>query len=237
MRVFNQSICCFSSGRVARRCVVHLVMKTPNFKEQNLKHFAKWKIRDDTLLKVSHDGISCEITKLMQIPMNTLCYLIKLVSLFPSYIIYSPFVALSIFCRLIKLLSHYQTLAIVGFRIFFIGVYISLMISQDIPSCETFSREAAKINYKNWITVLYDRVGQVGKGISRGGLEGNFWEEGLPSCIQSRLECLNACWWRRDYTAVESILKAWSRSSEWVGAAKTASHGKSRRPCIFCTYR
>ncbi len=44
------------------------------------------------------------------------------------------------FCRLIKLLSYYRTLAIVGFRTFFIGVYISLMISQDIPSCETFSR-------------------------------------------------------------------------------------------------
>ncbi len=44
------------------------------------------------------------------------------------------------FCRLIKLSSYYQTLAIVGFRTFFIEVYISLMISQDIPSCETFSR-------------------------------------------------------------------------------------------------
>ncbi len=76
----------------------------------------------------------------MQIPMNTLCYLIKLVSLFPSYIIYSPFVASSIFaalsnfCRIIKLLPSW------GFELFFIGVYISLMISQDIPSCETFSR-------------------------------------------------------------------------------------------------
>ncbi len=93
-----------------------------------------------TLLKVSHDGMSCEITKIMQIPMNTLCYLIKLVSLFHFYIIYSPFVALSIFaalsnfCRIIKLLPS------CGFGLFFIGVYISLMISQDIPSCETFSK-------------------------------------------------------------------------------------------------
>ncbi len=64
--------------------------------------------------------------------MNTLCYLIKLVSLFPSYIIYSPFFALSIFaalsnfCRIIKLLPSW------GFGHFFIEVYISLMISQDI---------------------------------------------------------------------------------------------------------
>ncbi len=84
--------------------------------------------------------MSCEITKLMQIPMNTLCYLIKLMSLFPSYVIYSPFVALSIFatvsnfCRIIKLWPSW------GFGLFFIGVYISLMISQDIPSCKTFSR-------------------------------------------------------------------------------------------------
>ncbi len=74
-----------------------------------------------TLLKVSRDGMSCEITKLMQIPMNTLCYLIKLVSLFPSYVIYSPNVALSIFvtssnfCRIIKLMPSW------GFGLFSSG--------------------------------------------------------------------------------------------------------------------
>ncbi len=84
--------------------------------------------------------MSCKIAKLMQIPMNTLCYLIKLVSLFPSYVITSLFVALSIFatlsnfCRIIKLLPSWS------FKLFFLGVYISLVISQDIPSCETFSR-------------------------------------------------------------------------------------------------
>ncbi len=26
-----------------------------------------------------------------------------------------------------------------------------------------------------------------------GGLEVNFWEEGLPSCVQSKLECLQGC--------------------------------------------
>ncbi len=73
------------------------------------------------LLKVSHDGMSCEITKLMQIPMNTLCYLIKLMPLFPSCVIYSPFVALSIFaalsnfCRIIKLLPSW------GFKLFSSG--------------------------------------------------------------------------------------------------------------------
>ncbi len=25
------------------------------------------------------------------------------------------------------------------------------------------------------------------------GLEGNFWEEGLPLCVQSKFECLHGC--------------------------------------------
>ncbi len=94
-----------------------------------------------SLLKFSHDGMSCEITKLMQIPMNTLCYLIKLVSLFPSHVIYSPFVALSIFATLSNFYRIIKLLPSWGFGLSFIGVYISLMISQDIPSCETFSRD------------------------------------------------------------------------------------------------
>ncbi len=89
--------------------------------------------------------MSCEIAKLMQIPMNTLCYLIKLMPLFPSCVIYSPFVALSIFAalsnfsRIIKLLPPW------GFKLFFLGVYISLVISQAIPSCETFSRVCHRV--------------------------------------------------------------------------------------------
>ncbi len=85
----------------------------------------------------------------MQIPMNTLCYLIKLASLFPSYVINSLFVALSIFatlsnfCRIIKLLPS------CGFKLFFLGVYISLVISQGIPSCETFSRGASTIFFNS----------------------------------------------------------------------------------------
>ncbi len=74
-----------------------------------------------TLLKVLHDGMSWEIAKLMQIPINTLCYLIKLMPLFPSCVIYSPFVALSVFAalsnfsRIIKLLPSW------GFKLFFSG--------------------------------------------------------------------------------------------------------------------
>ncbi len=79
--------------------------------------------------------------------MNNLCYLIKRLSLFPACVIYSSFVALSIFvvflnlCRIIKLLSSW------GFELFFLGIYISLVISQDIPSCETFSRVSNTYDY------------------------------------------------------------------------------------------
>ncbi len=96
--------------------------------------------KDNSLLKVSHDGMSFEITKLMLIPVNNLCYLIKLLSLFPACDIYSPFIALSIFvvlsnfCRIIKLMPS------LDIELFFLGINISLVISQDISSCDTFSR-------------------------------------------------------------------------------------------------
>ncbi len=72
------------------------------------------------LLKFSHDEMFCEITKLMHIPMNYLCYLIKLLSLFAACGIYSPVIALSIFvvlsnfCHLLTicyLLTFYVTYA------------------------------------------------------------------------------------------------------------------------------
>ncbi len=81
--------------------------------------------------------------------------------------------------------------------------------------------------------------------------DGNFWEERLPSCVQSKFECLHGCsghdfLWQlfpeRDYSDAKRMLvlhhswwtlKVWPRSPMRVGAAKTASHGKSRRPCII----
>ncbi len=90
--------------------------------------------------------------------------------------------------------------------------------------------------------------------VSWDGLDGNFWEEGLPPCIQSQLECLhgwsvyNLLWQLvpvRDHSNAERMLTATgftpllvnleSMTSKHmrVGAAKTASHGKSRRPCVI----
>ncbi len=34
---------------------------------------------------------------------------------------------------------------------------------------------------------------QIREGVLRDGLEGNFWEEGLPSCVQLKLKCLHGC--------------------------------------------
>ncbi len=48
-------------------------------------------------------------------------------------------------------------------------------------------------------------------------LEGDFWEEGLPSCVQSKLECLHVFSWHnyhwqfvpvRDYSNAERMLAA-----------------------------
>ncbi len=33
----------------------------------------------------------------------------------------------------------------------------------------------------------------MGEGVLGYGLEGNFWEKGLPLCVQSRFECLHGC--------------------------------------------
>ncbi len=52
---------------------------------------------------------------------------------------------------------------------------------------------------------------QIREGVLGDGLEGDFWEEGLPSCVQSKLECLNfllrfvPVW---DYSNAERMLTA-----------------------------
>ncbi len=45
---------------------------------------------------------------------------------------------------------------------------------------------ASKNSYSNSIRVGYNRVEQIREEVS-----GNFWEEELPPCIQSQLECLH----------------------------------------------
>ncbi len=84
---------------------------------------------------------------------------------------------------------------------------------------------------------------QVREGVSR-----NFWEEGLPPCIQSQIECLHRrsvhkLRWQfvpvRDYSNAERTLAATGFTPLLVnlesmtskpnvgGASKIASHGKS----------
>ncbi len=52
-------------------------------------------------------------------------------------------------------------------------------------------RWASQKSCINIIRVGYDRMEQIRDGVSGYGLEENFWEEGLPPCIQSQLECLH----------------------------------------------
>ncbi len=63
----------------------------------------------------------------------------------------------------------------------------------------------------------YDRVEQIWEGVSGDGLEGNFWEEGLPPCIQAQFEYLhgwnvhNLLWQLvpvRDHSKAERMLTA-----------------------------
>ncbi len=58
---------------------------------------------------------------------------------------------------------------------------------------------------------------QIREGVLEDGLEGSFWEEGLRSCVQSKLECLHGCsghnfLWQfvpvRDYSNAERMLAA-----------------------------
>ncbi len=39
--------------------------------------------------------------------------------------------------------------------------------------------------------VGYGRVKQIQEDVSKDGLENDFWEEGLPTCIQSQFEYLH----------------------------------------------
>ncbi len=58
---------------------------------------------------------------------------------------------------------------------------------------------------------------QIREGVLGDGLEGNFWEEGLPLCVQTKFECLhgrsghNILWQLvpvRDYSNAERMLVA-----------------------------
>ncbi len=95
---------------------------------------------------------------------------------------------------------------------------------------------------------------QISEGALGDELEGNSWEEGLPPCAQSKLQRLHGCsvhnfLWQivpvRDFSNAECMLtttgptlllvnlESMTSKPNAVGSAKTASHGKSRWPCIM----
>ncbi len=115
---------------------------------------------------------------------------------------------------------------------------------------------ASKNGYSNSIRVGYDRAEQIREGVSGDGLEGNFWEERLPPCIQSQLKCLhggsvhnlfwqfvwtarklNACWRRRVLHRCWWILKVWPRSLMRVGEQKLRHMESWEGRALFCTCR
>ncbi len=100
---------------------------------------------------------------------------------------------------------------------------------------------------------------QIWEGVLGDGLEGNFWEEGLPLCVQPKFEYLHGCsghniLWKfvpvREYSSCERMLAATGFTPLLVnlesmtskpnagGAAKILSHGKNREGrALFCTCR
>ncbi len=82
------------------------------------------------------------------------------------------------------------------------------------------------------------------EGLSGDGLEGNFWEEGLPSRIQSKLECLHGCrghniLWQHvpvwDYLDAERMLAATSLTPLLVNLQSMTSKpngGGGSKDCV-----
>ncbi len=82
-----------------------------------------------------------------------------------------------------------------------------------LASSENYHRRPRIITVKAWGGI--QQGGTNPEGVLRDGLEGNFWEEGLPFCVQSKLECLHGCsghniLWQlvpaRDYSNAERML-------------------------------
>ncbi len=101
-----------------------------------------------------------------------------------------------------------------------------------------------KNNYTNSTRVGYDRVEQIRERVLGDGLEGNFWEEGLPSCVQSKFKCLHGCsghnfLWQfvpvRDYLNAERMLAATGLTPRLVNLESKTSKpytGGGSKDCV-----
>ncbi len=77
---------------------------------------------------------------------------------------------------------------------------------------------------------------QIWEGGLGDGLEVNFWEEGLPLCVQSRFECLHGCsghniLWQLvpvwDYSDVERIIKQTKKRIFQTAVSSHSFHEKN----------
>ncbi len=85
---------------------------------------------------------------------------------------------------------------------------------------------------------------QIREEILGNGLEGNFWDEGLPPSLQSKLECLRGCSGRnflqqlvpvRDYSNAERMLAAMGLTLLLVNLESVASKpnvGGGSKDCV-----
>ncbi len=85
---------------------------------------------------------------------------------------------------------------------------------------------------------------QIREGVLGDGLEGNFWEEGLLLCVQSKFECLHGCnghniLWQlvpvRDYSNAERMLTTMSLTPLFVNLQSMTSKpnaGGGSKDCV-----
>ncbi len=85
---------------------------------------------------------------------------------------------------------------------------------------------------------------QIWEGVLEDGLEGNFWEEALPLCVQSKFDCLHGCsghniLWQlapiRDYSNAERMLAATSLTPLLVNLQSMTSKpnaGRGSKSCV-----
>ncbi len=85
---------------------------------------------------------------------------------------------------------------------------------------------------------------QVWEGVLGDGSEGNFWEEGLPLCVQSKFECLHGCsghnfLWQlvpvRDYSDAERMFATTSPTPLLVNLQSMTSKpnaGGDSKDCV-----
>ncbi len=131
----------------------------------------------------------CKSRWIFCVILSNVCHFSQLVFSTHSLLLYH-------FCRLIKFRSYYQILVIVGFRTFFLGIYFSLVISQDIPSCEAFSRDVPSLKNNYYLVMFFVHLKKLSDTLylkkSFSHLQGQLPDWAWISAVAAKRVCFNA---------------------------------------------